>query len=157
MSEGRRAVVRVGYEAPIVLLRHVCAPDSTRALAEVAAMRHHLEDGARAVMLLVDEAIPPPSFSALRHYRDLAASTTEIEWVALVTGDGGFGLTIAAAGMAQLIKLTRLAGHMGSFTELGPACTWLASRLRVVVDLEAVSEGFEDLLALPPPRMASTG
>ena len=156
MHDERNAVVRVGFDEPIVLLRHLVAPDTSRAAGEVAAMRPLLRGGGRAVLLVIDQAIPPPNFAALKLYRDLIESEPSLEWIAIVNPHGGFALTIAAGVMAQLLKFTRLSGRMATFTELGPACTWLAGRLEAVVDLESVGEGLDELFFYTP-EVASVG
>jgi hypothetical protein len=130
------------------LLRHIRAPGQLRAAGEVVAIERLLaEHGARAMIFLVDVALPPPSFAALREYRSFLESDSRLEKIAMVTpNDTDFAQTIAASVLLQVLRMTRLSGSMRSFDSLIPACDWLEQVLEEPLDFDAIADGFEALL-----------
>ncbi|MCA9686857.1 MAG: hypothetical protein KC457_32125 [Myxococcales bacterium] len=147
MDGSRAAVVRVGFVPPVVLLRHVVAPNGARAGAEVEGMSTHLRDGGRAVLVYIDRAIPPPSFTALSHFRRFIERERALECIALVA-PAGLGSAVANGVVERLVKFTRLAGRLGTFNELDSACAWLAASSSEAVDAGPIGEALTALLEL---------
>ena len=152
MVTERIARVRLDFEAPIVLLRHLRAPSHARAIAEVVGITELLEEhGGRALLVLIEEPVPPPSYPALREFRKLFRPETRLERIAILTPTAtGFGHTIAVSVVVQILRMTPLAGAMRGFTELTPACMWLSETLDVVLDVESIGERLDALRASRP-------
>lgn len=143
--QSRLDEVRVATVGEVVLLRHFRAPGLERARGEVAALEHAIvHEGATALIVWIDEAIPPPSFEVLRLFLRIPKIDPGLEHIAVVVPQAGFSLAIASSVIRQLLRLTRLAGAVEAFTELLPTCAWL-SRHHEGIDALAIEERLYEL------------
>ena len=146
MPDPRHAVVRVCYHAPLILVRHLRAPDQARAAGEVAEIQRHMRQGGRMILLLIDETLPPPSFAAIKEFRVLFDRDSSLEHLVMITpGASGFAYTIATSTAMQALRMTRLAGKLSTHHELMAACMKISELLEQAIDVEAIAELFDEL------------
>ena len=89
---------------PLLLLYHPRAPDEVGARRECEAVKRLLLGrGPTGLLVEIAKPIPPPPFTALRHYRRLIDEAQQVEAVAVVVSpDHGFAASIGLAVVRQL-------------------------------------------------------